>query len=139
VRARGHSIEARIYAEDPRTFLPTTGTITRYREPTGEGVRVDSGIRQGYEVTPFYDPMLAKLIVWRETREEAIGAMTAALEDYAIEGLVTNIPLLTKITQHPAFIRGEYDTATLTPEFAKSPLPTKRRLGDLSELWRYGR
>jgi acetyl-CoA carboxylase biotin carboxylase subunit len=139
VRARGHSIEARIYAEDPRTFLPTTGTITRYREPTGEGVRVDSGIRQGYEVTPFYDPMLAKLIVWRETREEAIGAMTAALEDYAIEGLVTNIPLLSKITQHPTFIRGEYDTATLTPEFAKSPLPTKRRLGDLSELWRYGR
>jgi len=139
VRARGHSIETRIYAEDPRTFMPTTGMITKYREPAGEGVRVDSGIRQGYEVTPFYDPMLAKVIVWRETREEAIGAMIAALEDYAIEGLVTNIPLLLKIMQHPAFVRGEYDTATLTPDFAKSPLPTKRRLGDLSELWRYGR
>ncbi|MBM3945047.1 MAG: ATP-grasp domain-containing protein, partial [SAR202 cluster bacterium] len=139
-RARGHSIEARIYAEDPKTFLPTVGTITRYREPTGGGVRVDSGLTEKYEVTPFYDPMLAKLIVWRETREEAITAMVGALDEYIIEGMVTNIPLLSKIMQHPAFIGGEYHTTTLTPEMARAPLPAKRKsMGDLSELWKYGR
>ncbi|MDA1189256.1 MAG: ATP-grasp domain-containing protein [Chloroflexi bacterium] len=140
VRARGHSIEVRIYAEDPKTFTPTVGTITKYREPTGGGIRVDSGLTANYEVTPYYDPMLAKLIVWRETREEAITAMVSALEEYTIEGMVTNMPLLSKIMQHPIFVSGEYDTASLTPQLAKSPLPSKKPIaGDLSELWKYGR
>jgi acetyl-CoA carboxylase biotin carboxylase subunit len=96
-------------------------------------------LASGYEVTPFYDPMLAKLIVWRETREEAITAMVSALDEYTIEGVVTNIPLLSKIVQHPSFVTGQYDTATLTPELANSTPKKERDVGDLSELWRYGR
>lgn len=139
VRARGHAIEGRIYSEDPKNFTPTVGTITKYREPTGGGIRVDSGLAPGYEITPFYDPMLAKLIVWRETREEAIVAMVSALDEYTIEGVVTNIPLLSKIVQHPSFITGQYDTGTLTPELANSTPKKERDVSDLSELWRYGR
>jgi acetyl/propionyl-CoA carboxylase alpha subunit len=138
VRGRGHAIEARIYAEDPETFLPTPGPITKYREPSGPGVRVDSGVCQGYEVSSYYDPMLAKLIVWGETRGEAIGAMVRALQDFVIEGLTTNIPLLSKIAAHPAFLSGEYHTTILTPEFAKAPVPPKPGV-DLSQWWRFGR
>ena len=138
VRAKGHAIEARIYAEDPETFLPSTGVITKYREPNGAGVRVDSGVCQGYEVTPYYDPLLAKVIVWKDTREEALYTMSAALEDFVLEGVVTNIPLLTKIMTHPTFLSGDYHTTTLTPEFAKAPVHRKGYV-DYTKLFRLGR
>ncbi len=137
VLARGHAIEARIYAEDPDTFLPSAGLITSYREPLSPGIRVDSGVCKGYEVTPDYDPMLAKLIVWGETREEATDIMIEALQDFVIEGLQTNIPLLSKVFSHPAFISGDYNTTILTPEFIKAPVASRRGRG-LSEYWRYG-
>lgn len=138
---RGHAIEARIYAEDPDTLLPSGGIIAEYREPSGAGVRVDSGVCQDYEVTLYYDPILAKLIVWSETREEAIAKMRDALHEFVIGGLITNIPLLSKILSHPYFESGEYDVSSITPEFIKTKIPLKpggQGVG-IWEYWRWGR
>jgi acetyl/propionyl-CoA carboxylase alpha subunit len=117
LRAKGHSIEARIYAEDPDTLMPTGGTIIGYSEPTGQSVRVESGVNAGYEVTHYYDPLMAKLIVWGESRDAALHRMRAALAEYRIEGVVTNIPLLQRIFDSPTFLSGEYHTGTLAQEF----------------------
>lgn len=137
VSAEGHAFEARIYAEDPATFLPVPGTIKAYIEPSGDGVRVDSGVRRGYVVNTHYDPMLAKLIVHGSNRKEALGRMRVALDDFVIDGLVTNIPLLSNIFRHPGFISGSYDTGTLTREFGTEAVLARSGIG-LSELWRYG-
>ena len=111
VRARGHSIEARIYAEDPESgFLPCPGRICYLSEPAGPGIRVDSGIFQGWEVPPFYDPILSKLIVWAEDRESALRRLSHALEDYVILGISTNLGYLKRITDNARFARGEYHT-----------------------------
>lgn len=111
VRARGHSIEARIYAEDPENgFLPCPGMITHLSEPAGPGIRVDSGIFQGWDVPPFYDPILSKLIVWAEDRKAAIKRMSNALQDYVILGINTNLGYLKRITDNPRFARGDYHT-----------------------------
>jgi len=114
VQARGHAIEARIYAEDPETFLPSTGVIRELSEPQGAHVRVDGGVAAGYEVSPFYDPLLAKLIVWGEDREEALGRLEEALEAYRLRGVRTNIPLLRDLVRHPSFRQGNYDTGVLS-------------------------
>ncbi|MGD8403885.1 MAG: acetyl-CoA carboxylase biotin carboxylase subunit, partial [Anaerolineales bacterium] len=93
VRFNGHAIECRINAEDPYNgFLPSTGRITHSLLPTGPGIRVDTGVYPGFEITPYYDPMIAKLIVWGETRGQAILRMRRALEEYRIVGVRTNIP-----------------------------------------------
>ncbi|WP_223066540.1 acetyl-CoA carboxylase biotin carboxylase subunit [Paenibacillus caui] len=106
----GWSIECRINAEDPsRNFLPAPGKIQFYLPPGGPGVRVDSGAYPGYTISPFYDSMIAKLIVWAPTREEAIVKMKRALAEFAIEGIQTTIPFHQKLLEHPVFVRGDFD------------------------------
>ena len=105
---RGHAIECRINAEDPRRgFLPAPGRITRYREPGGPGVRVDSGAEPGSEVVGAYDPMIAKLVVWDHDRDAARARMARALDEFEIEGVATLIPLHRLIMAAPEFARGE--------------------------------
>lgn len=114
ISTRGHTIEARLYAEDPdRDFLPSTGVIQRFIEPRGPGIRVDSGVVSGDEITQYYDPMIAKLIVCGEDRPAAIARLRQALEQTAIFGVTTNISLLHAIASHPAFQEGATHTAFL--------------------------
>jgi len=114
IHLRGHAIEMRLYAEDPtQHFLPSTGTVTRFIPPAGPGVRVDSGIRSGDEITQFYDPLLAKLIVYGEDRPAAIARMRSALEQAVVFGVKTNAPLLHAIAAHPAFQQGHTHTGFL--------------------------
>jgi acetyl-CoA carboxylase biotin carboxylase subunit len=110
---RGHAIECRVYAEDPVNFFPSPGTITVYEEPGGEHVRLDSWVQAGTVVTHFYDPLLAKLIVWGADRAEAIARTREALAHFRIEGIKTNLPLHQKILAHPAFVAGTYDVSLL--------------------------
>lgn len=106
----GWSIECRINAEDPaRNFMPAAGKIGFYLAPGGPGVRVDSAAYPGYVITPFYDSMIAKLIVWAPTREEAIAKMKRALSEFAVEGIHTTIPFHQKLLEHPTFVRGDFD------------------------------
>jgi acetyl-CoA carboxylase biotin carboxylase subunit len=108
---RGHAIECRIYAEDPaHGFLPSPGTIALLREPHGPGVRVDSGIAEGFAVPLYYDPLLSKVVTYGETRDVARRRMLAALADTAVIGCTTNIPFLLDVLDHPAFVRGETHT-----------------------------
>jgi len=105
---RGHAIECRIYAEDPAChFLPSAGKILYMKQPEGPGIRVDSGIFTGYKVVTFYDPILAKLIVWGEDRETARCKMESALSDFIVFGIQTTIPFLMDVIQHPDFIAGK--------------------------------
>jgi acetyl-CoA carboxylase biotin carboxylase subunit len=107
----GHAIECRIYAEDPANgFLPSTGKLLQFIEPHGPGIRVDSGFRAGDTVTHFYDPMLAKLIVHAESRETAIQKMQAALREFIVHGVVTNIDFLQDVLSHPDFAGGKVST-----------------------------
>ena len=106
----GHAIESRIYAEDPVRFFPSPGTISEYKEPTGEGVRVDSGYGEKGVVSQFYDPLVAKLITSGENREKAIERMVKALGEYNIKGIKTNIDFLKKVFTAPLFLNGGYDT-----------------------------
>lgn len=107
----GWSIECRINAEDPfRGFLPSTGTIKQSLIPAGPGVRIDAGVYSGFTVSPYYDSLLAKLIVHEATREEAIARMKRALEEYKIIGVKTNIPFHQSLLHHPDFASGNYDT-----------------------------
>ncbi len=104
---RGHAIECRINAEDPaHNFRPALGTIGAYHEPSGYGVRVDSGARPGYIIPPYYDSMIAKLITWGASRTEAIGRMQRALGDFVIEGVTTVIPFHQRALAHPVFVEG---------------------------------
>jgi acetyl-CoA carboxylase biotin carboxylase subunit len=108
---RGHAIECRVYAEDPASgFLPQAGPLLVYREPSGPGIRVDSGVEQGADVPVHYDPMLAKLIASGETREAAIARATAALRAFPVLGVRTNIAFLINVLRHPAFAAGEIHT-----------------------------
>ncbi|MEG3638428.1 acetyl-CoA carboxylase biotin carboxylase subunit [Magnetococcus sp. PR-3] len=106
---RGHSIECRINAEDPETFLPSPGLISEYHAPGGGGVRVDSNCYTGYRIPPHYDSMIGKLIVHGRNRDEAVTRMRRALDEYIIGGIATSIPLHQRIMQDAAFISGEYD------------------------------
>lgn len=106
----GWSIECRINAEDPdRNFMPSPGKIGFYLAPGGPGVRVDSAAYPGYMISPYYDSMIAKLIVWGANREEAIAKMKRALAEFAIEGISTTIPFHQKLLEHPTFVRGDFD------------------------------
>lgn len=110
LRVEGWALEARIYAEDPERFFPSPGRITEYSEPAGEGVRVDSGYGLHGTVTPYYDPLISKLITRGATRQEALERMLRALDGYSIGGIKTNIPFLKKAFASPLFQRGGYDT-----------------------------
>jgi 3-methylcrotonyl-CoA carboxylase alpha subunit len=121
---RGHAIEARLYAEDPQQqFLPSTGTITSFIKPEGPGIRLDSGVETGDSITQYYDPMLAKLIVYAENREAAITRLQYALERCAIFGPTTNIPLLHAISSNAAFSRGDTPTNFLEIQNLLLPVP----------------
>ena len=109
VKIQGHSIECRINAEHPETFIPSPGTVTQYHQPGGLGVRVDSAIYQEYSIPPHYDSMIAKLITYGDTREVSIQKMKGALEEYVIIGIDTNIQLHQKIIKSDEFISGKYD------------------------------
>ena len=110
VPLKGHAIECRLYAEDPDTGMPQPGTLTRFAPPAGEGLRHDVGVADGSVVTPFYDPMLGKLIAWGESRTEATARMHDALARYEIAGIKTNLPLLQTILASPAFAAADLDT-----------------------------
>jgi acetyl-CoA carboxylase biotin carboxylase subunit len=117
IHFHGHAIECRITAEDAELdFRPQTGTIERYLPPGGPGVRVDSHLYAGYHVPPHYDSLLAKLIVWAETREAAIARMQRALDEFVIEGIVTTIPFHQKLLKHEGFLRGETYTRFIQEE-----------------------
>lgn len=107
----GHAIELRVCAEDPlNNFLPSVGTLHRYRRPVGEHIRVDDGIEEGSEVPIYYDPLLAKLVVWGINRDAAIQRMLEAIALYQIEGVATTLPFGRFVCQHEAFISGKFDT-----------------------------
>lgn len=125
IKMNGHAIECRINAEDPyNNFIPSIGKITTYRAPSGPGVRVDSGIYEGYEVTPFYDSMLSKLICWGETRAEALLRMRRALDEYTIMGVKTNIPFHQNLMDSHRFLAGRYDTDFVEHAFEMNEDPT---------------
>ncbi|HEX2902645.1 MAG TPA: biotin carboxylase N-terminal domain-containing protein [Jatrophihabitans sp.] len=106
----GHALQLRVCAEDPLTFLPSPGLIERWRQPAGEGIRVDAGYRAGDTVTRFYDPLLAKLCVWAEDRPAALRRAAAAVAEFRIEGPRTNLPFFAELLADPAFQHGGYDT-----------------------------
>jgi len=121
IRRHGWAIECRIIAEDPlQDFRPHSGTITRLIQPGGPGVRVDSGLYEGYEVSPYYDSLLAKLITWGETRTEAIRRMRRALDEYRIIGIPTTIPFHRQVMDAADFVAGVYDTSFLDSSFSMS-------------------
>jgi 3-methylcrotonyl-CoA carboxylase alpha subunit len=117
---RGHALEARIYAEDPdKGFLPSTGKLVHLAPPQESlHVRVDTGVEQGDEITPWYDPMIAKLIVWDETRELARNRMLQALAEYRIVGVANNVEFLSRLTACPAFAKADLDTGLIERERA---------------------
>jgi acetyl/propionyl-CoA carboxylase alpha subunit len=111
LRINGHSLELRVYAEDPlNNFLPSVGTLEKYRLPCGPGIRVDGGFEEGMEVPIYYDPMLAKLVVHGKTRSEAIQKMKEAIAAYEVEGVATTLPFGQFVMDHEAFVSGDFDT-----------------------------
>lgn len=111
LKINGHSIELRVCAEDPlENFVPDTGTLDIYIRPQGNGVRVDDGYEQGMEIPIFYDPMIAKLIVWGKDREEAIDRLCRAIDEYKIKGIKTTLQFGKWAVRQPAFVAGQYDT-----------------------------
>ena len=122
IRIEGHAIEARIYAEDPdNNFLPSTGTIAHLRMPEGDGIRVDAGVSEGAEVSPWYDPMIAKVITHGATRDEARARFEKALAQMQIAGPTTNIACLQQAIAAPSFASGAYTTATLESSAKTTP------------------
>lgn len=123
IKRNGHAIECRIYAEDPADqFLPSTGLLKRHREPSGLGVRVDSGVAEGQEVTINYDPMISKLSTFGTTRKQAIGRMLRALKEYEISGCRTTIPFCEFTLNHPDFMSASYDTHFVKDHFSPEKL-----------------
>jgi acetyl-CoA carboxylase, biotin carboxylase subunit len=114
VTSSGHALELRVYAEDPVRFLPAPGTITEWEEPSGEGIRVDAGYQAGNTVTPFYDPLLAKLCVYGADREQALDRARAAVADFAIAGPKTNLAFHAELLASPQFVSGDYDTSLVS-------------------------
>ena len=123
VKLRGHSFECRINAEDPEKFTPSPGTITSFHLPGGPGVRVDSGIYLNGVVTPYYDSLIAKLIVHAGTRDEAIAKMRGALSEFVVEGIKTTLPLHKRVFNDPAFIKGRFSTNFLERFLSSLSLP----------------
>jgi len=128
-KPHGHAIEARIYAEDPsRGFIPQPGHIDQLRIPTGPFVRDDSGVYSGVDVTPFYDPMIAKLSAWGATREQAIARLDRALQEYTVRGLKTNIQFLRQVLANEVFCSGDYDTGLIEQHMSlDEPQPSERK------------
>jgi acetyl-CoA carboxylase biotin carboxylase subunit len=113
ISVTGHAVELRVYAEDPKRFLPSPGHITTWDEPSGEGIRVDAGYAADTTVTPYYDPLLAKLCVWGSDREQALERARGAVADFRIEGPKTNLPFFLELLDDPDFRSGHYDTGLI--------------------------
>jgi len=129
IRQRGHAIECRVYAEDPAAgFLPSIGEIGYYARPSGPGIRVDDGLETGGTVSPYYDPLLAKVISWGPTRLEAIANLSRALNEFKIEGIKTTIPVNYLILNSERFASGDLNTGFIEALF-------KTARGDVKPLW----
>ena len=122
LRQSGHAIEVRIYAEDPRTFMPSPGKIRRCRHPQGPNIRIDSCAYPGYEVPIHYDPMIAKLCAWGHTREECVQRLRRALDEFALTGIKSNISFHKSVLQHPKFLDGTYTTQFIEKDFKPSDM-----------------
>ena len=139
LQIRGHALEARIYAEDPdKGFLPSTGTLVHLSPPAENlHVRVDTGVEEGDEISPHYDPMIAKLIVWDQTREQALNRMLQALAEYRVVGVSNNISFLSRLTACPAFAGADLDTGLIEREKAylfPEPKPTPVEVWQVAAL-----
>ena len=133
IRANGHAMEARIYAEDAeKGFLPSTGVIRHWREPAGDGIRVDTGFRAGDAVTPYYDALLAKLIVRADDRGRAIERMQQALGEFEIVGIASNLAFLEALVRHPQVASGEIDTSFIEREIAALTKPAPIAAPDMA-------
>ena len=125
ITPKGWAMEARLYAEDPeRDFLPSIGQLLRYREPTGDGVRVDSGVEEGGAISMFYDPMIAKLITFADTREDAITRLEEALDEYEIRGIQSNRQFLSAVLENEHYRKGDITTGFIASEFAEGFQPS---------------
>ncbi len=128
LKINGHALELRVYAEDPlNNFLPSVGTLTKYRLPEGPGIRVDGGFEEGMEVPIYYDPMLAKLVVHGATRDEAIQKMKEAIAAYEVEGVATILPFGRFVLDHPAFVSADFDTHFVQHYFSPDKLIESHR------------
>jgi len=124
----GHSIELRVYAEDPMNdFLPSIGTLTKYIRPAGDKIRIDDGYREGMTIPIFYDPMIAKLVTHGKDRSAAIEKMKSAIREYKIEGVSTTLPFGEFVFEHPAFLSGKFDTHFVKKYFTPEKLAVKQR------------
>ncbi len=123
---KGHALEVRVYAEDPLdNFMPSIGTLSTYRTPSGEGIRVDDGFEEGMTVPMFYDPMISKLITYGKTREEAIRLMIDAINDYKVEGVATTLSFGKFVCEHEAFTSGKFDTHFVKNHYSPKALKAK--------------
>ena len=124
----GHALELRVYAEDPlNNFLPSMGTLTRYSKPSGEGIRVDDGYREGMPIPIYYDPMIAKLVTHGKDRTAAIQKMLEAIKEYKIEGLSTTLPFGSFVFEHEAFISGHFDTHFVKNYYSPEKIMEKQK------------
>ncbi len=138
----GHAVELRVYAEDPlEDFMPSIGTLSTYRIPVGEGIRVDDGFEEGMEVPIYYDPMLSKLITYGKNREEAIQLMIEAIDNYKVEGVTTTLSFGKFVCEHEAFVSGNFDTHFVknyySPEQLAKQYEGERKIAALMGLQLY--
>ncbi len=128
LRINGHALELRVYAEDPlNNFLPSVGTLEKYRPPSGPGIRVDGGYEEGMDVPIHYDPMLAKLVVHGADRSEAIQKLKEAIAAYEVEGVATTLPFGAFVLDHPAFVSGDFDTSFVSQYFTPELLIARQK------------
>ena len=142
LKISGHAVELRIYAEDPLdNFMPSVGTLERYRTPSGEGIRLDDGFEEGMEVPIYYDPMLAKLITYGKSREEAIQLMLKAINAYEVKGVMTTLPFGKFVFEHEAFRSGNFDTHFVKNYYSAdklhSEIEEEAKIASLVALKRY--
>jgi acetyl-CoA carboxylase biotin carboxylase subunit len=134
IQPRGHAIELRINAEDPyRGFQPNTGTVTRFLPPGGPGVRIDSHLYEGYDIPVFYDSLLAKLLIWDSDRPAALKRCLRALDEFIIEGVVTNARLFVDIINSPEFAEGNYSTAFIEDNAGRLKLDEEEKVSQETE------
>jgi len=138
----GHALEVRVYAEDPlQNFMPSIGTLSTYKTPVGEGIRVDDGFEEGMEVPIYYDPMISKLITYGKDRAEAIQLMIQAIDNYKVEGVATTLPFGKFVCEHEAFTSGNFDTHFVknyySPEQLEKQYAEERRIAALAGLKLY--
>ncbi|TDT46584.1 propionyl-CoA carboxylase alpha chain [Maribacter spongiicola] len=142
LKITGHALEVRVYAEDPlANFMPSIGTLSTYKTPVGEGIRVDDGFEEGMEVPIYYDPMISKLITYGKNREEAIQLMIKAIDNYKVEGVATTLSFGKFVCEHEAFTSGNFDTHFVknyySPEHLEKQYAEERRLAALVALKLY--